>query len=309
MPTIQINEWAVSATSKLILTLLTENEIIDSGGEKIIGLNFIKLLLENPMNPSNVTVANWRTSLWMRAIWFHHHRGHNYIEDQVEEKEEALSRMLSNAYAHQCSNASVSRIMSISKISHDYWFEYRLKYFKFPFLVIQLLKRLEHNFKLVMLTNGHEDIQFPKLVRSYAASLFPESQIIMCGEENKSKKPNNIAFQTAALSVGCQLNECIVVGDNLKYDIEGANLAHCLASVWVRSCPVLSHKDIETIHAVSSSQSLSLSNQHGPMIPIISPLSLILPLSIPPTRQPTFVISSVLDLESQVLPYLNKSKL
>jgi hypothetical protein len=190
VPTIQINEWAVLATTKLILTLLTQDEITASGGGDKISSIYIKLLLENNISPGTFTATNWRTSLWIRAIWNSlssddHSQLSPFVINKTSSTEtsstssssssgpskravrSALDIVLAqhNDNAHSFKDAYVSRILSIGRIAHDYWFEYRLKYFRFPVSVTELMKRLiSKGFKIVLLTNGHEDIQYPKLV-------------------------------------------------------------------------------------------------------------------------------------------------
>lgn len=97
--------------------------------------------------------------------------------------------------------------------------------------LFQMVQRL-HKFgiKVGIITNGHFLVQRNKLKACKADLLF---DTILVGGEEPNQKPHKSIFLKACSLAGCNPEETIMVGDNLKTDIQGAQNAGFLATVWV----------------------------------------------------------------------------
>ncbi|MCV6628804.1 MAG: YjjG family noncanonical pyrimidine nucleotidase [Flavobacteriaceae bacterium] len=84
---------------------------------------------------------------------------------------------------------------------------------------IEVLKNLQNNYKLHIITNGFEEIQETKLKRSGIHSYF---DCIINSEMAGVKKPNPIIFELALDKAGVLAKNALMVGDNLEADIGGA---------------------------------------------------------------------------------------
>ena len=149
---------------------------------------------------------------------------------------------------------------------------------------LDLLKRLvTSGLKIAILTNGHRDVQAPKLLKCCAGELFGACTIIACNlHDGPREKPDVSSFEAAAASMGCALSETIMVGDSWKNDIEGGNQAGCLATVLVSHCPFLD---------ISSAERGAMR-----MVPAVSADEISFSSRVHRAR-PTFAVESVLDLE------------
>lgn len=82
--------------------------------------------------------------------------------------------------------------------------------------VEKTLEYLSNKYELVILTNWFENQQVQRLKNSGILKYFKK----VYGTEKIKVKPNKEAFVSAI--EGCKPNECIMIGDNLKIDIDGA---------------------------------------------------------------------------------------
>ena len=93
----------------------------------------------------------------------------------------------------------------------------------------EVLDRLSGLYPLVLLTNGTPSIQWAKIRGGGVEKYF--QHIIISGDLN-TRKPDPVIFRAALEELDIQPGEAIMVGDNLKSDIEGAAGAGII-SVWV----------------------------------------------------------------------------
>ncbi|CAK9275051.1 unnamed protein product [Sphagnum jensenii] len=84
--------------------------------------------------------------------------------------------------------------------------------------------------KVGIITNGHFSVQRTKLKACKADQLF---DMILVGGEEPNQKPHKDIFLKACKLTGSKPENSIMVGDNLKTDIQGAQNAGFLATVWV----------------------------------------------------------------------------
>lgn len=85
-----------------------------------------------------------------------------------------------------------------------------------------ILDYLANKYKLIILTNGFEEIQLVKLSSSGIAHYFDH---VVTSEVAGHKKPAKEIFEYALSATKLCSNEAIMVGDNLNTDIKGAHNA------------------------------------------------------------------------------------
>ncbi|CAE8615345.1 unnamed protein product [Polarella glacialis] len=99
--------------------------------------------------------------------------------------------------------------------------------------------------ELCVITNGHEDVQYPKLRAVRAQELF--QHIIVGGDEvreGRKEKPDPAIFRKACQLTGVCPTEAIHVGDSLASDVEGARQAGLRAAVWINCAGTALPKDV-----------------------------------------------------------------
>ena len=89
---------------------------------------------------------------------------------------------------------------------------------------IELLEYLkEKKYNLSIISNGFIEVQYTKLRRS---GLLPYFSNIFLSEEVGYQKPDIRFFQAVLAKLSTKSTECIVIGDNIQTDIQGANNAN-----------------------------------------------------------------------------------
>lgn len=83
----------------------------------------------------------------------------------------------------------------------------------------ETLNYLKFKYKLHIITNGFEEVQYIKLEKSNLAQYF---QHVITSEKAGEKKPHPKIFQYALALSNAQKQESIMVGDSLEADIKGA---------------------------------------------------------------------------------------
>ena len=89
----------------------------------------------------------------------------------------------------------------------------------FPYTVEILEYLTAKDYRLHLITNGFENIQYGKLQSSNIKKYFCE---IITSETSNSLKPNKEIFEYALQKTGAEKKESIMIGDNLDADIQGA---------------------------------------------------------------------------------------
>ncbi len=84
---------------------------------------------------------------------------------------------------------------------------------------IQTLEQLGERYNLHIITNGFKEVQYRKIKNSGLNIFFKEVHI---SEEIGFKKPQPEIFHYAVKQSGSLMHECIMIGDNIETDIEGA---------------------------------------------------------------------------------------
>lgn len=89
----------------------------------------------------------------------------------------------------------------------------------FPYTIEILQFLTDKNYKLHLITNGFESTQHNKLKNSGIEGFFIE---VITSESSNSLKPNKEIFEYAFKRTNSQCHECIMIGDSLEADIQGA---------------------------------------------------------------------------------------
>jgi len=106
----------------------------------------------------------------------------------------------------------------------------RLEAFDFYPGIVKFLAEARKLFTLVVITNGPEFSQIPKIK---AINLAQHVDHIIIGGQEPEQKPARSIFEKALKLANCEAHEVIHVGDSLATDIAGAR--NCgITSVWIQ---------------------------------------------------------------------------
>jgi len=83
----------------------------------------------------------------------------------------------------------------------------------------EMLEYLSPKYKLYIISNGFNEVQFPKLEKCHIAKYFEK---VITSETSGYHKPCLEAFGYSLSSVNAKKNESIMIGDDLEIDIIGA---------------------------------------------------------------------------------------
>lgn len=89
----------------------------------------------------------------------------------------------------------------------------------FPHAIEILQYLTDKSYQLHLITNGFELTQHNKLKHSGLDKFFIE---VITSEGSNSLKPNKEIFDYAFMKVNARCNECIMIGDSMEADIQGA---------------------------------------------------------------------------------------
>jgi len=88
--------------------------------------------------------------------------------------------------------------------------------FPYTIEILEYLKQKEY--KMHLITNGFESVQFKKIKNSGIADYFIE---VVTSEASNSLKPHNAIFEYALKNAKATVAESIMIGDNESADIQG----------------------------------------------------------------------------------------
>lgn len=143
------------------------------------------------------------------------------------------------ALVEQNLNLEPDHLMDVSRKLQTEYRQVRLSHFKFLEGVEGMINRLRgKDLAVVIITNGHHEVQRQKLVACEAEALFGAMNILVGGEEvlkGDQEKPHPSIFAKACKLADCDFGEAIHVGDSLKSDIQGGINAKLAATVWINA--------------------------------------------------------------------------
>ena len=150
---------------------------------------------------SNYSVHNHR--LWDR-----------YTKGFIKQEELRWKRIYLSLLDYKIADEALSKEMSV-----DYLDILPNKKNLFPY-TIEILDYLKNkNYKMHLITNGFESVQFKKIKNSNLADYFIE---VITSEASNSLKPNKEIFDYALKASNAKLDTSIMIGDNEAADIQGA---------------------------------------------------------------------------------------
>jgi putative hydrolase of the HAD superfamily len=150
---------------------------------------------------SNYSVHNHR--LWDR-----------YTKGFIKQEELRWKRIYLSLLDYKIADEALSKEMSI-----DYLDILPNKKNLFPY-TIEILDYLKNkDYKMHLITNGFESVQFKKIKNSNLADYFIE---VITSEASNSLKPNKEIFDYALKASNAKLDTSIMIGDNEAADIQGA---------------------------------------------------------------------------------------
>jgi putative hydrolase of the HAD superfamily len=88
--------------------------------------------------------------------------------------------------------------------------------FPYTIEILEYLKQKEY--KMHLITNGFESVQFKKIKNSGLADYFIE---VITSEASNSLKPQKEIFEYALKNANASVTESIMIGDNESADIQG----------------------------------------------------------------------------------------
>jgi len=110
----------------------------------------------------------------------------------------------------------------------------------------EVLDYLQNKYILHIITNGFEEVQSIKLASSGIDHYFEE---LITSERAGAKKPYPAIYKFALKTTGDLLEESIMIGDNLKTDIQGA-IDYNMDQVYYN--PDNRHQNSKVIHEINS---------------------------------------------------------
>ncbi|GLS27710.1 HAD family hydrolase [Marinibactrum halimedae] len=129
------------------------------------------------------------------------------------------------------SNAGVPSVSNEEALALQKQFDDdRIQAFDFYPGIPEFLSKARQYFTLVVITNGPEFSQVPKVER---INLSSHVDHIIIGGQEPEQKPARSIFEKALTLAQCEAHEAIHVGDSLAADIVGAHNAG-ITSVWIQ---------------------------------------------------------------------------
>ncbi len=104
------------------------------------------------------------------------------------------------------------------RIAHDYITISPTKKELFPH-AHETLDYLQKKYKLYVITNGFNEVQFTKLRNSNLDKYFEK---VFTSEDAGAQKPNPVIFEHALAKVNADKDQSLMIGDDLQVDILGA---------------------------------------------------------------------------------------
>lgn len=160
---------------------------------------------------------NWSDSQRARYLPIVEQRGEAAFRAQL------LRDLLAGQGVPEVSEQAVQALLA--KFDRD-----RLDAFRFYPGIMEFLTEARKLFTLVVITNGPEFSQVPKVA---AVNLAEHVDHIIIGGQEPEQKPARSIFEKALRLANCEAHEAIHVGDSLATDIAGAR-ASGITAVWIQ---------------------------------------------------------------------------
>lgn len=144
----------------------------------------------------------------------HNHRlWDRYSKGFIKQEELRWKRVYLSLLDFKVANEKLAK-----EISVDYLDILPNKTHLFPY-TFEILDYLKHkDYKMHLITNGFESVQFKKISNSGLADYFIE---VITSEASNSLKPHKDIFEYALKNANATVSESIMIGDNESADIQG----------------------------------------------------------------------------------------
>ena len=144
----------------------------------------------------------------------HNHRlWDRYSKGFIKQDELRWKRIYLSLLDFKIGNEKLARDMSV-----DFLEILPTKKKLFPYTIEILTYLKNKNYKMHLITNGFESVQFKKINNANIAHFFNE---VITSETSNSLKPQKEIFEYALKNAKAQLNQSIMIGDNESADIQG----------------------------------------------------------------------------------------
>ena len=144
----------------------------------------------------------------------HNHRlWDRYTKGFIKQEELRWKRVYLSLLDFKVANEPLAKAMSKAYLeilpNKTHLFPYTIE-------ILEYLKQKEY--KMHLITNGFESVQFKKIKNSGLADYFIE---VITSEASNSLKPQKEIFEYALKNAKASVNESIMIGDNESADIQG----------------------------------------------------------------------------------------
>ena len=144
----------------------------------------------------------------------HNHRlWDRYTKGFIKQEELRWKRVYLSLLDFKVANEPLAKAMSQTYLeilpNKTHLFPYTIE-------ILEYLKQKEY--KMHLITNGFESVQFKKIKNSGLADYFIE---VITSEASNSLKPQKEIFEYALKNAKASVNESIMIGDNESADIQG----------------------------------------------------------------------------------------
>lgn len=144
----------------------------------------------------------------------HNHRlWDRYSKGFIKQDELRWKRIYLSLLDFKVSNEKLARDMSV-----DFLEILPTKKKLFPYTIEILTYLKNKDYKMHLITNGFESVQFKKINNANIAHFFNE---VITSEASNSLKPQKEIFEYALKNAKAQLDQSIMIGDNESADIQG----------------------------------------------------------------------------------------
>lgn len=144
----------------------------------------------------------------------HNHRlWDRYSKGFIKQDELRWKRIYLSLLDFKIGNEKLARDMSV-----DFLEILPTKKKLFPYTIEILTYLKNKDYKMHLITNGFESVQFKKINNANIAHFFNE---VITSEASNSLKPQKEIFEYALKNAKAQLNQSIMIGDNESADIQG----------------------------------------------------------------------------------------
>lgn len=144
----------------------------------------------------------------------HNHRlWDRYSKGFIKQDELRWKRIYLSLLDFKIANESLSKEMSLEFLQI---LPTKKKLFPYTIEILNYLKK--KGYKMHLITNGFESVQFKKIENAQIAQFFTE---VITSEASNSLKPSKEIFEFALKSASAKLTESIMIGDNESADIQG----------------------------------------------------------------------------------------